>query len=127
MAHELKREESRLIVQVEGRLDAQAAPALEDDMAAALGGVTDVMFDLEGLEYISSAGLRVLLAAYKLMAKREGTMQVVNVGEDVFLIETVVVCFFKSCTDFIKHILNTITIIHFIYSCTYITSSIFTI
>ena len=83
MAHELKREESRLIVQVEGRLDAQAAPALEDDMAAALGGVTDVMFDLEGLEYISSAGLRVLLAAYKLMAKREGTMQVVNVGEDV--------------------------------------------
>ena len=79
----LQREGASLVVKVSGKLDAQSAPELENAMKGALDGILDIAFDLEGLDYISSAGLRVLLAAYKLMGKREGTMRLVHVGDDV--------------------------------------------
>ena len=83
MAHELQRDGDSLVVKVRGRLDAQTTPALEADMAGALEGVVDVTFDLDGVDYLSSAGLRVLFATYKLMAKRGGAMRVAHVGEGV--------------------------------------------
>lgn len=73
---------SQLIIAVEGRIDTTTAPQLEAEMKADLEGVTDLCFDLSKLDYISSAGLRVLLAAQKLM-NRQGSMKLVNVNETV--------------------------------------------
>ena len=67
---------------LEGRLDSQTSQQLETEMMAALLGVEELTFDMKGLEYISSAGLRVLLVAMKAMAK-QGKMKLVNVGETV--------------------------------------------
>ena len=57
----------------EGRLDTTTAPQLEGELATALDGITDLIFDLADLDYISSAGLRVLLSAQKKMNK-QGSM-----------------------------------------------------
>ncbi|MBR1815006.1 MAG: STAS domain-containing protein [Lachnospiraceae bacterium] len=65
---------------LEGRLDTTTAPELEKELKDSLDGVTDLTFDLEKLEYISSAGLRVLLSAQKTMNK-QGAMKLVHVGE----------------------------------------------
>ena len=69
-----------LIVAPEGRLDTMTAPSLEEALKEALNGVTELTFDFEKLDYISSAGLRVLLAAQKTM-NRQGSMNVKNVNE----------------------------------------------
>ena len=66
---------------VSGRLDTNTAPVLNADLTESLEGMTELVLDLKDLEYISSAGLRVLLAAQKKMAAAEGTMVVRNVGE----------------------------------------------
>ena len=71
-----------LVVALEGRLDTTTAPKLEEALKASLEGVTDLTLDLEKLEYLSSAGLRVLLAAQKTM-NRQGTMTVTNVNETI--------------------------------------------
>lgn len=71
-----------LCLSLEGRLDSQTSQQLETEMMAALPGVEELTFDMKGLEYISSAGLRVLLVAMKAMAK-QGKMKLVNVGETV--------------------------------------------
>ena len=65
-----------------GRLDTTTAPELEAELKASLDGVTELIFDLERLEYISSAGLRVLLSAQKVM-NRQGSMKLIHVGEGV--------------------------------------------
>ena len=69
-----------LTVALEGRLDTMTAPELEAALNSALAGVEDLTFDLEKLDYISSAGLRVLLAAQKTM-NRQGSMKVKNANE----------------------------------------------
>ena len=71
-----------LVVTLEGRLDTTTAPRLEEALKVSLDGVTDLTLDLEKLEYLSSAGLRVLLAAQKTMNK-QGTMTVTNVNETI--------------------------------------------
>ena len=68
-----KLEGSRLTIALEGRLDTVSAPQLEVCLKESLRGVTDLVMDFEQLAYISSAGLRVLLAAMKLM-KKQGSM-----------------------------------------------------
>ena len=73
---------SKLTVAIEGRLDTVTAPQLEGQLKEALGGVTELIIDAEKLEYISSAGLRVLLSAQKTMSK-QGSMVVKNVSEEV--------------------------------------------
>ena len=73
---------SSLTIALEGRLDTTTAPQLDEMLKESLSGVNDLTLDLEKLEYISSAGLRVLLAAYKTMS-RQGEMTVKNVGEIV--------------------------------------------
>ena len=72
--------ENALTVALEGRLDTMTAPELETELKTALEGVTDLTFDLEKLDYISSAGLRVLLAAQKTM-NRQGSMKVTHVND----------------------------------------------
>ena len=67
---------------LEGRLDTVTAPDLEKELKASLDGVTDLRFDFEKLEYISSAGLRVLLSAQKQM-NRQGTMTLYHVTPSI--------------------------------------------
>lgn len=73
---------SNLSFELEGRLDTTTAPQLEEQVNNLISGVKDLTFDMSKLEYISSAGLRVLLAAQKIMNK-QGTMVVKNVSEEV--------------------------------------------
>lgn len=63
---------TKLILSVEGRLDTLTAPELEKEINASLGGVEEIVFDFSKLEYISSAGLRVLLSAQKKAAGKGG-------------------------------------------------------
>ncbi len=76
------REGSLLNVVLEGRLDTTTSPDLESELKASFEGLTDLVLDFSGLEYISSAGLRVLLMAQKTM-NRQGGMKIVNVCEDI--------------------------------------------
>lgn len=73
---------NELLVAVEGRLDTTTAPQLEDDVRSSIDGIKELVFDFTKLEYISSAGLRVLLAMQKIMNK-QGSMTVRNVNETV--------------------------------------------
>ena len=75
-------EGSALSLALEGRLDTTTAPQLEAEINGSLEGVTNLVMDFEKLEYISSAGLRVLLAAQKIMNK-QGEMKLVNVCDDI--------------------------------------------
>ncbi len=70
---------TEMTVRLEGRLDASTAPELSQELRANYDDITDLTLDLEGLEYISSAGLRVLLEAHKTMSGK-GTMTVLNVN-----------------------------------------------
>ena len=67
---------------IEGRLDTTTAPTLEEDLQSSLNGIEELDFDFSDLEYISSAGLRVLLSAQKVMNK-QGKMQIRNVNADI--------------------------------------------
>ena len=75
-------EGGKALFSLEGRLDTVTAPDLEKELKASLDGVTDPQLDFETLEYISSAGLRVLLAAQKTMAK-QGSMTLTHVNETI--------------------------------------------
>lgn len=75
-------EGTTLTLAPEGRLDTTTAPQLEAEVKGSLEGVTALVLDLAGLEYISSAGLRVVLSAQKAMNK-QGSMVVRNVNEYV--------------------------------------------
>ena len=75
-------EGSKISVALEGRLDTVTAPQLEEELKSSLDGKTDLVIDAAKLEYISSAGLRVLLSAQKIMSK-QGNMVVKNVSEEV--------------------------------------------
>ncbi len=76
------REGNVLGVAIEGRLDTTTAPTLEEELQGALDGISELNFDFADLEYISSAGLRVLLSVQKLMNK-QGKMQIKNVNADI--------------------------------------------
>ena len=76
---------STLTVALEGMLNTVSAPELESELNASLGGVTELVFDLEKLDYITSAGLRVVLAAQKLMSKKGG-MKVRSVKPEIMKI-----------------------------------------
>ncbi len=73
---------SELVIALEGRLDTTTAPQLEAEMKQSVSGVESLILDFAKLEYISSAGLRVLLAAQKVM-NRQGKMVVKNVNETI--------------------------------------------
>ena len=73
---------SALTISLTGRLDTATAPQLESELKRSVAGVTELCFDFAGLEYISSAGLRVLLSAQKVM-NRQGSMVIRNVNDVV--------------------------------------------
>ncbi len=75
-------EEGKALVKLEGRLDTLTAPNLEEEIQGIKEGLTELVFDFGDLEYISSAGLRVLLAAQKIM-NAQGTMKVTGVNETI--------------------------------------------
>ena len=71
-----------MTIALEGRLDTTTAPQLDNDLKASLSDVENLVFDFSGLEYISSAGLRVLLSAQKVMNK-QGSMVIKNVNDEI--------------------------------------------
>lgn len=73
---------SALTLKVIGRLDTTTAPTLESEVKSSIAGVSDLVLDFSELDYISSAGLRVLLSTQKEMNK-QGKMTVKNVNEMV--------------------------------------------
>ncbi len=70
-----------LTIAIEGRIDTTTAPELEKEIDA-IADITDLVLDFAGVEYISSAGLRVILKAQKMM-NQLGKMKLVNVNDDV--------------------------------------------
>jgi len=73
-------EGEKLTLTVSGRIDTVTAPQLEEELKSSLDGVTELVIDLADTEYISSAGLRVLLSAQKTMNK-QGSMKVTGVND----------------------------------------------
>ena len=82
MTIEIKKNVEETIIEVVGRLDTTTAPALDKTINEDIDGTKNLVLDLNGLEYISSAGLRVLLGAQKKMQKI-GTMKVKNVCSEI--------------------------------------------
>jgi anti-sigma B factor antagonist len=72
----------KLTIALKGRLDTTTAPSLERELKSGLNGVSELIFDLSDLAYISSAGLRVLLSAQKVMNK-QGKMAVQHANTDI--------------------------------------------
>ena len=75
-------EGSTLTLALEGRLDTVTSPQLETELRTGVNGITELIFDLKDLAYVSSAGLRVLLAAQKVMS-RQGKMTIRNVSPEI--------------------------------------------
>lgn len=80
MTIEIKKNVDELVLEITGRVDTITAPALEKTINENLEGVKTLILDLKSLEYISSAGLRVLLGAQKKMSQI-GSMKIKNVCE----------------------------------------------
>ena len=81
---DLKRttDNTTMTVAVSGRIDTSTAPELEQGVKPYLDGVNDLVLDFAEVNYVSSAGLRVLLSLHKIMMKK-GSMKLVNVNEEV--------------------------------------------
>lgn len=71
-----------LYVSIDGRIDTTTAPSLEEKIRLSISDITELYIDFEKVEYISSAGLRVLLSTQKIMNK-QGRMVIKNVNETV--------------------------------------------
>ena len=82
MTLEIKKNAAETIIQISGRLDTITAPVLEKTINEEIGDTKNLILDMKSLEYISSAGLRVLLGAQKKMQKI-GSMKVIHVCEEV--------------------------------------------
>ena len=82
MTIEIKRNAEETVIKIAGRLDTTTAPALDKTVNSEIEGTKKLVLNFKSLEYISSAGLRVLLGAQKKMQKL-GSMKVTNVCEEV--------------------------------------------
>ena len=82
MTIEIKKNAAETIIEIVGRLDTITAPALDKTINEDIGDTQNLVLDVKGMEYISSAGLRVLLGAQKKMQKI-GSMKVKNVCAEV--------------------------------------------
>ncbi len=82
MTIEKTKNNSVMTIAVSGRLETTTAPELETVVKTELDGITDLTFDFSNLDYVSSAGLRILLSAQKIM-NRQGTMKVVGANDIV--------------------------------------------
>jgi anti-sigma B factor antagonist len=82
---EKKVKDKKMIIKVSGRLDSEYSPKLNNELKKDLPNINELIFDFEGLNYISSAGLRVILSAQKIMNK-QGAMVIKNVNEFIMKI-----------------------------------------
>ena len=82
MTIEIKKTEDQMIIEIKGRLDTITAPALDKTINEDVGDTQNLVLDVTGMEYISSAGLRVLLSAQKKMQK-VGSMKLTGVCDEV--------------------------------------------
>ena len=78
---------TKLTIFAEGKLGTTSAPELEKALKNNISGMTELVFDFTGLEYMASAGLRVLLSAAKVM-KKQGSMKIINVAPAVMEVFT---------------------------------------
>lgn len=78
-----RKEQDKLVLQLEGRLDTMTSPQLEKALGEEMPDERELVLDLTPLQYISSAGLRVLLTAHKRMIGREGRLTVRGANESV--------------------------------------------
>ena len=79
----IKKEGQTLYVALSGRLDTLRAMSLDEQLNAMSEGIADIVFDLEGLTYIASAGLRILFWAQEVTEDQGGTTVVKNVSDEV--------------------------------------------
>ena len=91
MMIEIKKSAENTVVEIVGRLDTTTAPSLEKRLNEDMGETKNLILDFKGLEYISSAGLRVLLSAQKRMQKI-GSMKLINVCESVMEVFEITGC-----------------------------------
>ena len=82
MTIEIKKIDEQTIIEIAGRLDTNTAPTLEKTINEDVADIKNLVLDFKDIEYISSAGLRVLLGAQKKM-QQIGSMKLINVGEAV--------------------------------------------
>ena len=82
MTIEIKKNADELVLEITGRLDTITAPALDKTINENLGEIKSLILDFKNVEYISSAGLRVLLSTQKKL-QQKGTMKLKNVREEV--------------------------------------------
>ena len=82
MTIEKKINNDALTLIVSGRLDTQTAPELEKEIDSSLSGVAELIIDMTNLEYVSSAGLRVILKAQKAM-NAQGSMKLTGVNDSI--------------------------------------------
>ena len=82
MEMEKKYEDTKLTIALTGKLDSESAPRLDAELAASLSGVTELVLDMTGLSYISSAGLRTLRSAQRRM-NRQGRMSIVGARDSI--------------------------------------------
>ena len=82
MKIEVNKNGTVLTISPSGRLDTSTSPELQAVVSENIDSVTDLTFDLKQLDYLSSAGLRVLMSSQKIMNK-QGDMRLINVNEDV--------------------------------------------
>ena len=79
----------KIVIKLEGRLDKLSSPTMEEEIKPEVEKKKDIVFDLNDLQYISSAGLRILLATEKKVKENGKTMNIINVNNDVMDILTV--------------------------------------
>ena len=82
MKYAISKQDGKAVIRIKGWLDSQTAPELDKFVRSSLTDVTDLVFDLSELKYISSAGLRVLLYASKVML-RQGSMKVTGCSDEI--------------------------------------------
>lgn len=76
-------EGNKVTIEITGWLDTQTAPQLEEELSKLSDEATSLVFDFAKLEYISSAGLRQVVAAYKRMQQKEG-FKIINISDEVY-------------------------------------------
>lgn len=81
--------DEKITIFLEGRLDKLSSPILEEEMKKEVAKKKDIVIDFKNLEYISSAGLRILIASEKELKAIGKTMEIINVNEDVMSILSV--------------------------------------
>lgn len=94
MEYKIDKDGSKVSISVEGRVDTTTAPQLEEAILPELDGATEVNMDFANLEYISSAGLRLLLMLQKKMNAASGTFTILNVND--FVMEVLEMTGFKD-------------------------------